>query len=643
MYNMRKMLLFGCALVALVLARPVWSQSMVHSWSQSFGDTGDDRGARIAADGAGDILLTGLFEGTVDFGGGAYHAAGGTDIFIAKYNGTGSHLWSHCFGNTGLDWGQAIAADAAGNVLVGGTFERTVSVGGDMFTSAGSADIFVAKYDGAGTHIWSHSFGAGGLDRCHSIAVDGAGNVLITGTFAGTVDFGGGPLTSVGGHDIYVAKYDGAGTHLWSHRFGASGEDRGIVIKVDGDGNVLVTGYFQGTVSFGGISYHAAGGTDIFIAKYDGTGMHIWSKAFGDSSDDQGLGIARDGDGSIFVTGYFQGTVDFGGGPLTSVGGHDIYVAKYDEAGTHLWSRCIGDASNDEGEFIAVDGTGNVVVTGFFEGVVDFGGGPRTSAGGRDIYVAKYDGNGAHLWSQRYGADAEDQGRGIAVDGAGNVLVTGFFGSVVDFGGGPHVCAGFRDIFMAKYSEIPIGVTVQASRSYWAWNHVEVAWRLIDIGGDLSFVVSRAKVPSESLREQEGADVYRRGDDFIYEDHTAEPGTTYRYQVVILKNGEATTSFETEVATPAATFSLNQNHPNPFNPLTSISYYLPEKCRVRLEIYDGSGRRIASLVNREQEEGRYAAEWNGKDERGNSVASGVFFCRLTAGKQTITRKMVLLR
>jgi hypothetical protein len=151
--------------------------------------------------------------------------------------------------------------------------------------------------------------------------------------------------------------------------------------------------------------------------------------------------------------GYFNGSVDFGGGPLTSVlGSFDIFLAKFDSAGNHLWSKRFGGASNEYPTAVAVDGSGNAFLTGDIFGSVDFGGGLLTSAGGQDIFLAKFDPAGNHLWSKRFGDTVGQLGKGIAVDGSGNAFLTGAFFGSVDFGGGPLTSAGLADIFLAKFA-----------------------------------------------------------------------------------------------------------------------------------------------------------------------------------------------
>jgi hypothetical protein len=365
-----------------------------HLWSRRFGSTSHDVGYGIAADASGNVLVSGYIQGTVDFGGGPLTSAGGYDIFVVKLSGAnGAHLWSQRFGDTDHDLGYDVAADRSGNALLAGNFSGTVDFGGGPLTSAGSRDIFVAKFSGAdGSHLWSQRFGATDYDVPYAVTADGSGNVIVTGSFYGTVDFGGGPLTSAGSYDIFVAKFSGVdGAHLWSRQFGGPNQDTGNGVAVDGSGNVLVTGEFMGPVNFGGGPLTSAGSFDIFVAKFSGVdGAHLWSQRFGDTGDDGGHPIAVDASGNVLVTGYFCGTVDFGGGPLTSAACGDIFVAKFSGIeGTHLWSERFGGPSHDAGGGVTADGSGNVLVTGHFQGTVDFGGEVLTSAGAYDIFVLK--------------------------------------------------------------------------------------------------------------------------------------------------------------------------------------------------------------------------------------------------------------
>jgi hypothetical protein len=289
------------------------------------------------------------------------------------------------------------------------------------------------------------------------VAIDGSGNLVMAGQFQGTADFGLGALTSAGSYDIFVAKYTAAGAPLWAKRFGSSGSDYDYAVAVDGSGNVLLAGAFSGTVNFGGGSLTSAGNYDLFVAKFSPTGAHLWSRRVGGTGSESAEGVAVDPSGNVVVAGAFQGTVDFGGGAVTSAGDSDLFVAKYAGAtGAYQWARRYGGTGGDFAKGVAVDGSGNVAVAGYYTGTADFGAGPMTSAGNYDIVVAKYAGTtGAPLWARRFGGAGYDLAYGVAVDGSGNVMVTGYFGlfgGAVDFGGGARANAGAQDIFVAKYA-----------------------------------------------------------------------------------------------------------------------------------------------------------------------------------------------
>jgi Fibronectin type III domain len=339
--------------------------------------------------------------------------------------------WAQRFGGTGHDIGVATAVDASGNVVVTGRFTGAANFGGSTLTSAGGFDVFLAKYGPDGTHVWSKRFGAAGNDLGEGVAVDADGNVIVVGSFEQTVNFGGGARTSAGGWDVFVAKYSPAGAHLWSMRFGASESDGGTAVVADANGNVIVGGTFMHTVSFGGpaLTTSRAAVTDLFLAKYSPDGTHLWSRSFQSDRKGEVAAVAVDGAGNVALTGFFEGSVSFGGATLWSIqSSRDAFVAKLSAAGTHLWSRSFGDVVADQGMGVAVDGSGNVLVTGVFGGVVDFGGGVLQADAAGDVFVAKYAApSGAHLWSRAWGGNlSTDTGAGIATDG-NDVVVTGSF------------------------------------------------------------------------------------------------------------------------------------------------------------------------------------------------------------------------
>jgi hypothetical protein len=384
------------------------------------------------------------------------------------------------FGGSSDDVATSIAVDSSGNIYTTGRFEGTADfdpgAGTANITPAGFYDVFVSKIDSSGALLWAKSFGgSSALAISYSIEVDGDGNIYTTGFFAGTVDFDPGAgtsnLTSAGITDVFVSKLDSSGALLWAKSFGGSSNDVGYAIEVDGDGNVYTTGYFRGTVDFdpgaGTSNLTSAGSADAFISKLNSTGNLLWAKSFGGSSEEVPRSIAVDRGGNVYTIGRFEGTVDFDPGAgttnLTSAGDTDVFVSKIDSSGALLWAKSFGGSSEDFGFSIAVDRAGNVYTTGYFRGTSDFDPGAGTtnltSAGiTNDPFVSKLDSSGALLWAKSFDGSSDDGGYSIAVDSAGNVYTSGFFGGTfggtVDFDPGAGTTnltsAGGYDVFVSK-------------------------------------------------------------------------------------------------------------------------------------------------------------------------------------------------
>jgi len=422
-------------------------------WSQVFGGpawTDNIVPQAIAVAPNGNVVVVGYFAGTANFGAGSVTSAGGDDIFVAQYAGSdGRHLWSKHFGSTSHDFGTAVAVDASGDVVVGGSFSGTVDFGGGALAT-GSSSAFLVKFTASGAHVWSELVAGAASGSVTGVAVDGNGTVFATGAFSGSATFGTGTLTSAGQWDGYLAALAGGNGHaLWVRRGGGSGIDTPRAVAVDALGHVVLTGVFENSADFGGGALRSAGGYDVFVAQYaTADGRHIWSKRFGDSGNDYGVGLGVDGTGSVFVGGDFHGTVDFGGGRLVDAGAaSDSFVAKLSVAGTHVWSKPFATDYYDVAmKGLAVDRNGDVGFTLTTVGAIDCGGGTLPMSGGGDPVVAKLTGAGAHLWSTRFPSATQsyNASAGLAVDAAGDVVVTGTFTGTVDFGHGPESDANGR-------------------------------------------------------------------------------------------------------------------------------------------------------------------------------------------------------
>jgi hypothetical protein len=355
-----------------------------------------------------------------------------------------SEVWSLGFGNELTQVTRSVALDADGNVYAFGDFEGTVSYGGEPLTATETkADLVVSKHDMYGNPIWSLRAGDSSNQYGAKMIVDGEGNLILLGRIYGSVDFGGGSRSSKGAGDLLVVKLDGKGKHMWSRVFGDKDPERAERVAVDAQGDVLLTGTFTSTINFGGDTFTTAGMRDAFVVKLDGaTGEHVFSLQIGGPGDDCGFGIDLDPNGNIVIGGRFQETIEIGS-PLTSEGGKDIYLAKLDPSGVPQWSRAFGGNEDDEVHDVRVQANGDIVMVGSMSGTVDFGGGDLVSEGLRDIFVATFDGAGNHVWSSSHG-DMNDQFGSsfelnswltLALELDGTIHIAGSLFGAVDFGG----------------------------------------------------------------------------------------------------------------------------------------------------------------------------------------------------------------
>lgn len=615
--------------VGILFASSLVQALPVHQWSKRFGVTSYQGGNSVAMDGSGNVLVAGAFVGTVDFGGGPFTSTSPyyPDMFVAKFDAAGTYLWSRSFGDDNFgfaDAGVVVAADGSGNVIIAGNFIGTVDVAGDVLTSAGTIDIFVAKFDASGAHLWTTSLGDSEIQIVASVATDGSDNVVIAGKWGGDRPLIETPPCS------FVLKLDPSGNELW-RSYVDCGDDAGGTAVVDGSDNVVMTGMAQ-----------TLGVFRCKVAKFDASGNYLWYHDFGDYYNQAFARVAVDGPGNVVLVGYFFGTVDFGGGPLTSAGDADMFVAKFDANGDHLWSRPFGDQEFQGGGSIATDDLNHIVITGALSGTLDLGGGPLISAGGVDIFVAEFDAAGNHLWSRRFG-DADNQySTSVAADGLSNIVLTGELNGTANFGGGPLTSAGSGDIFVARFMEEPLPVLITNFRAAAGNGSVDVTWDVWSDEALESFTLYRRddSHPQAIAIAQGPFDATTRS----YVDASVEPGRTYQYELLI--HTQAGGDIRSPVATvtiPRLGTSLGQNFPNPFRPATSIEYTLSEQSSAVLGIYDATGRLVVRLDQGVRDAGTHRAEWDGRDADGRLTGSGVYFYRLEGVLNVAPKKMVRLK
>lgn len=416
------------------------------------GSIGDDRGYGVAVDATGNVYITGFFMLNVTFGSTTKTSLGSTDIFIAKYNSNGILQWVQTAGSSNTDFSNGIVLDLNGNVYITGCFTETISFGATSKVSQGSFDVFVAKYSNNGTFQWVQTGGGINTDFGRDLAVDSSGNVCITGYFSATATFGGVTKTAFGNNefvDVFVAKYNTNGVFQWVQTAGGPSQDDGYGVAMDANGDVYITGEFIGPANFLGTNI-ASLSTNLYVAKFNSIGVFQWVRI---TANAYGRDIAIDAIGNLYVTGFINGSATFGGITKTSSGIFDIFIVKYNNSGIVQWVQTAGGIDEEYGQGIAVDASGNVYVTGFFNGTTTFDTISKTSFGDYDIFVAKYNTNGIFQWMQTVGGISEDRSQGIAIDVLGNVYETGYFSGLVNIGNTSKTSAGSFDALLTRFQQ----------------------------------------------------------------------------------------------------------------------------------------------------------------------------------------------
>jgi len=478
-------------------------------WSKSFGDddpvgASGERGMDLGIDSQGNIAVAGAFSGTIDFGDGTGLVSEDDtlgQIFVASLGPDGSARWARTTLPTQIpSEGQtllSVSPDPSGNVVLAGEFGGGLDLGGGELLSNVQPVVdpgccrevagFVAKLDPTGEHLWSKRIGNASpvcstycteafpyvVTVAHA-AVDGDGDVLIWGSFQGEIDLGGGPLVgaqplTADASDLFAAKLDAQGNHVWSKYLGQVPD--GLVYgAVDATSDLWLFGGFTGTIDLGAGPLVSAGGSDIFLARLDRDGNTLWSKRFGGPGDQGSWGwniIAPTPSAEVVLLAWSTEPVDFGGGPIGATEDRCDLLVKLDSSGEHVWSRHLDTPSVDSWS-LKVGPEAEVVLGGTFSGSIDLGAGPLTAAGERELFLVKLTAEGAPVWGQHFGSALQASDKpapstgcdgylcntvdALGLDANGNAVLTGKFRGTLDLGAGPLVSQGVADGYVAKFA-----------------------------------------------------------------------------------------------------------------------------------------------------------------------------------------------
>jgi len=419
-----------------------------YAWHTFYGGSGYDYGTNIATDGSGNVYVIGNSE--VSWNGPAgqppLHAhSGGHDIYVLKLDSSGAYQW-HTFYRWAAIWESTygITTDGIGNVYV--TAESNATWNGPdgqlpLHAYSGDIDISILKLDSSGAYQWHTFYGGSSRDDPKSIVTDGNGNIYVTGESEATWSGPTGqlPLHAHSGdsyYDLFVLKLDSSGSYQWHTFYGAGGSASNAATEIvpDGRGNLYITGACNGAWSGPAgqtpLHPHTAGILDIFVLKLDSSGSYLWHTFYGSSGDDDeyAFGLTTDGSENVYIVGSSDKSWNGPAGqlPLHAYSGNDdIFVLKLDSSGAYQWHTFYGSSDDDSGYGIAIDGNGNVYVTGDSRASWNGPAGEpplHPITGGNDMFVLKLDSIGSYQWHAFYG---DTYYANIATDGSGSVYVTG--------------------------------------------------------------------------------------------------------------------------------------------------------------------------------------------------------------------------
>lgn len=435
-------------------------------WVRNEGYSRAENANYTSRDAYGNIFVCGTFYDSLFSGANKLYSHGGKDVFIAKYDSTGTLLWARSGGGSGDDgYSLSCTTDDSGNVYLGtaamynATFDTALAI-------CAFNDIIIVKYNANGQFQFLKQIGSNSYDTVTSLDVDKEQNIYFTGYFYNAIYYNSTSITSNGNHDVIIGKLNNKGEIIWLKGVGGASYDNAGGIKVTPSGHLYVTGYYNSMVNFGGTSQTSSGSDDIFIAKYDTSGILEWVKS-GHSLGQYDMGFKLDIDEfeNIYAIGKFELTVTFDTIIRTSLGNSDVFVCKLDSAGNFIWVKTYGGVLADEGLDIDVlpnttlFSNTNFYITGYFSGTAYFDNQSISSYGNKDIFVVAENSLTSIKWIKTAGGTGDDLGWSVCSNNAAECYVSGSFINVATFDPLTATAGVSPNLFFGKIRDFTSGIS----------------------------------------------------------------------------------------------------------------------------------------------------------------------------------------
>ena len=418
-------------------------------WATYFGGSGGESASEITIDISGNIFIAGGTNSLTNFAtNGAYQTSigGNGDGYLAKFSSSVILLWATYYGGSLNDGCDAIACDTNGNVCVSGgtaSLGNIASSGAWQTMNNGGGDAFIAKFNSSGIRQWATYYGGSEVEEAYDISIDINGNILasgVTGSNSGIATSGAWQTTFSGGNglDCFIVKFNATGILQWGTYYGGSSSDYNYGIATDLNGNVVITGFTSSTTGIatsGAYQTVFAGGSDVFLAKFNSSGALQWATYYGSNLQEHGFALICDSIGNILITGVTVSTYGLfttGAYQSTFGGAHDAFIIKFNAVGIPQWGTYFGGPNDEYGEGIGIDLNGDVLVTGWTSsssGVATIGAYQTILGGGPDAFLTKFSASGVIQWATYFGSTGTEFAFDVCSDKVGNVLACGWTNS----------------------------------------------------------------------------------------------------------------------------------------------------------------------------------------------------------------------
>lgn len=427
------------------------------AWIQQFDFPGALSELHLAPDSKGNLFVTGAFKGTLELGTGPLRSTGSADAFVARLDARGRTLWVRQLEATARRAPEGIAIGSKGQVFVMGHLEE--KVGSDK-------DLFLVGFDPDGKRLWSRSVGGPGEQVATALVVDHQDNLTLLGSFSSRLNLGEPPLVSAGSNDGFLARLAPDGHPRWTHPFGSPGSQAGSRMAVNPAGDVVLTGSSDDPIDLGGGPLPNDGTRKHFVAMFDTRGQHLWSRSLDASSARHCCWVSFDRSGHVILA-RVEAEPGSQTHPPTHPGmPSSLVVTRLAPDGRVLWSRGVGrfETAPDVAG-LAVTSDGRIAVVGTLQGSADFGDGPFSGLGGDDIFLLDLTPEGTVLRARRLGDATDQRILGMSTDGWGNLILAGRIMGGLGLGNGPLLLAEEPKLLITRIGLLRRHPTTRAPES----------------------------------------------------------------------------------------------------------------------------------------------------------------------------------